>query len=495
MKYNNPVILSDYSDPDVLRRGDNFYLVASSFNHTPGVPVLKSKNLVDWKIINYVFDKIPFERFKDVCHGDGAWAPAIRYHKGLYYVIIPFPDEGVYVSSTDDIEKGNWSKPWCLIEGKGIIDPCPIWHKDKCYLAVGFAKSRIGFNSCLGLYKVSCDLKENISGDYKIIFDGHNTQPTIEGPKFYYRNNYFYIMAPAGSVKAGWQTCLRSKNVYGPYEEKIVMMQNDSSINGPHQGALIDLKNGEYAFIHFQDKKAYGRVVHLQPVKWCNDWPLCGRVNDELLGGTPVLEHDYLINKRTSYNIPVSDDFKGDKLSLIWQTPANKGSNWYELDNGLKLNCVYHNDEAYNALNKTPNLFLNKISLYSFTVKSLCILNLKNELDEAGLTYMGSEYAYICVRRINGNNHLQLRKGQFNSNDEVIYDYIYNNQTIEFMMKYSGPNKYQLGFNGTYFKDVFTATPGRWIGGKYGIYAKGKEVGGHALFQYFKVRKVKACEN
>lgn len=491
MRFTNPVILSDYSDPDVIRKGDNYYMVASSFNHTPGVPVLKSKNLVDWKIINHVFDEIPFERFNKVCHGDGAWAPAIRYHNGLYYAIIPFPDEGIYISCTDDIEKGNWSKLWCLIEGKGIIDPCPLWVGDKCYLVVGFAKSRIGFNSMLGVYEVTPDLKTQLT-DYKIVFDGHGTQPTIEGPKFYYLNDYYYIMAPAGSVKTGWQVCLRSKNVYGPYEEKIVMLQNDSKINGPHQGALIDLPNNEWAFMHFQDMGPYGRVVHLQPVKWVNDWPLCGQVRDELLGGTPYQECDYIINKKSNYKIPVSDSFKGTELSEIWQTPANKTGHWYDVNDGLTLYCTYYGDKAYNALNQTPNLFLTKIALYSFTVKTKCILDLINDGDEVGLCYMGNNYQYLCVRRIEGKNHLQLRQGYFNQdNDVVLFDSIYNDCEIEFMMKYSNPNTYQLGFNGTYLKNKFTAAVGRWIGGKYGIYAKGLKAGGKAVFKYFNVKKVK----
>lgn len=491
MRYQNPVILGDYSDPDVIRKGDNYYMLASSFNHTPGVPVLKSKNLVDWKIINYVFDEIPFERFNKVCHGDGAWAPAIRYHNGLYYAIIPFPDEGIYISSTDDIEKGNWSKLWCLIEGKGIIDPCPLWVKDKCYLVVGFAKSRIGFNSVLGVYEVTPDLKTQLT-DYKIVFDGHNTQPTIEGPKFHYLNDYYYIMAPAGSVKAGWQVCLRSKNVYGPYEEKIVMLQNDSKINGPHQGALIDLPNNKWAFMHFQDMGPYGRVVHLQPVKWINDWPICGMVKDELLGGTPYSECDYIIEKKSNYKIPVSDKFKGNKLSEIWQTPANKTGHWYDVNDSLTLYCTYNGEKAYNALNLTPNLFLTKIALYSFTVKTKCIIDLINDGDEIGFTYMGNNYQYICIRRIDGKNHLQLRQGYFNQdNDIVLFDCIYNDSEIEFNMKYSSNNTYQLGFNGSYLKNKFNASVGRWIGGKYGIYAKGLKLGGKAIFKYFNVKKVK----
>ncbi len=492
MIYENPIIFSDYSDPDVIRRGDNFYMVASSFNHMPGIPILKSKNLVDWKLHSYVFDKLPLERFKDVCHGDGAWAPSLRYHNHLYYVCIPIPDDGIYVSSCTDIEKQDWSEPWCLIPLRGLEDPCPIWLKDKCYMVVGFAKSRIGFNSCLGLYEVTPDLKHTISKTYTIIYDGHDMNPTIEGPKFYTRNGWIYIMAPAGSVKTGWQVCLRSKNVYGPYEAKIVLMQNDSPVNGPHQGALIDLKNNEWAFLHFQDMKCYGRICHLQPVKWVNDWPLCGCIKDELLAGSPVSSYEYLVNKKSSFKIQTSDDFKGKELSLMWQTPANKGENWYRLENGLVLNCYYHDEKANDALNMTPNLFLTKLAFPSFKASSLCELKLINDGDEVGLCYMGSSYTYICVVRIAGQNHLQVRRGAFNQSlDVTIFDSIYQNKEIEFLMKFVYPGKYQLGFNNMLFKESYLALPGRWIGGKIGIYAKGKKSGGFGRFKFFKVRKLK----
>ena len=488
MEYNNPIILSDYSDPDAIRVGDSYYMVASSFNHTPGVPVLKSKNLVDWKIIGYVFDEIPFERFSNVCHGDGAWAPSLRYHNKKYYCIIPFPDEGIYVSECDDIENGNWSKLWCLIDKKGIIDPCPLWLGDKCYLVVGFAKSRIGFNSMLGVYEVSTDLKKNISVDYKIVFDGHNTQPTIEGPKFYLHNDYIYILAPAGSVKTGWQTALRSKNIYGPYEEKIVMLTNDSKIPGPHQGALIDLPDGEFAFTHFVDMYQYGRVVLLEPVRWIDDWPIIGDIKDELLGGSPVHSYEYLIDKKSNYKIETSDNFKSDKLSFMWQTPANKKDGFYKLDNGLRLNCYYHNLEASKALNLCPNLFLTKIAYYSFNVKAKVDLNLLNDNDEVGLCYMGSSYSYISIKRINGKNHLLLSTGEFDKNDIIISDEEIIDNEVIFNLKYIKPDKYYLGINNKYFKNQFIATPGRWIGGKYGIFARGdKNSLGFATFEYFKV--------
>lgn len=490
MKFKNPVLLSDFSDPDVIRFKDSYYLIASSFNHTPGVPVLKSKNLVNWKLIHYVYQSLPMEKYSKVHHGDGAWAPSIRYHNGLFYAIVPFPDEGIYISSCTDIDKGDWSEPWCLFEAQGVIDPCPIWDEDKCYLVVGFAKSRIGFNSMLGVYEVTPDLKTKLT-EYKIVFDGHYTQPTIEGPKFYKRNSYYYIMAPAGSVKTGWQVCLRSKNIYGPYEEKIVLMQSGTSINGPHQGALIDLEDGGWAFMHFQDKKAYGRVVHLQPVEWIEDWPVCGKIGDPLLPGIPYEECEYLIEKESDDCIPVSDEFRGKELSLIWQTPANKTGHWYDVNDGLTLYCTYFDEEAYHALNLTPNLFLNKIALYSFEIHTRCNLDFENDGDEAGLCYMGNVYAYLCVKQICGKNHLLLKEGNFKqTEDGILEDIPYDQGTIEFMMRYIGPETYQLGYNGVWLDRTFTATVGRWIGGKYGIYAKGLKTGGKAVFDYFKVEEI-----
>lgn len=490
MKYKNPVILSDYSDPDAIRYKDTYYMIASSFNHVPGVPVLKSKNLVNWQLIHYIFDELPFPKYNKVCHGDGAWAPSLRYHNGLFYAIIPFPDEGIFISSCTDIEKGDWSPLWCLMESSGVIDPCPIWVEDKCYLVVGFAKSRIGFNSMLGVYEVTPDLKTKLT-EYKIIFDGHYTQPTIEGPKFYKRKDYFYIMAPAGSVKTGWQVCLRSKDIYGPYEEKIVMMQGASKTNGPHQGALIDINENQFAFIHFQDRKAYGRVVHLQPVKWIDDWPVCGKIGDPLLPGIPYEECDYLIDLASEYSLPVSDEFRGNKLSNLWQTPANKTGHWYDVDNGLTLYCMYFDDVAYQALNLTPNLFLTKLIKYSFTISTKCHLHLLEEADEVGLCYMGDSYAYVCVKRIENKNHIQLKQGRFKQpKDDILLDWEYSGEDIEFFMEYIGPDQYRLGFNGEIFDFTFTATPGRWIGGKYGIYAKGLKAGGFAVFDYFRVKEV-----
>ena len=491
MKYTNPVIQADYSDPDVIRVGDDFFMVASSFNHVPGVPVLHSKNLVQWRLVNYVFDEIPFAGFDKVQHGKGAWAPSIRCHGGKFYCLIPFPDEGIFVSETDN-PFGKWSPLRPLLVGKGFEDPCPIWDNGRCYVVFAFAKSRAGFNSELAVFETDERLTR-CANSYKKIYDGHDVCPNIEGPKFLKRNGYYYISAPVGGVGTGWQVALRSRNIYGPYETKVIQVQGDSNVNGPHQGALVDLDDaGErWAFVHFQDMGAYGRVVHLQPVTWINGWPLCGKLHDDNLPGNPVAEGDFPVEKDTGFNIEPSDEFDGENLSLIWQTPANKANGWYEMKKGLKLNCVPHN---FNSIGDMPQLFAQKVPHLNFSVKTKCRLNLLNDGDETGFVMFGKSYAYICVVRRNGQNYLEIRKGEIGGGaDETLcqsqpYDDTY--VTFQLSARYEERNRltYRFTFGGSAFTHKFYAEKGVWVGAKMGIYARSQgESKGSSTFKFFRV--------
>lgn len=491
MQYSNPVIYSDYSDPDVIRVGDDFYMVASSFNHVPAVPVLHSKNLVEWELINYVLDRLPFEKFDTVRHGEGAWAPSIRCRNGKYYCLIPFPDEGIFVSETDN-PYGKWSPLRPLLLGKGYEDPCPVWHGGRCYVVFAFVKSRVGFNSKLAVFETDPEL-QTTAFSYKYIYDGHDIAPKIEGPKFYKRDKYFYILAPAGGVKTGWQVALRSENVYGPYETKIILMQGDSDVNGPHQGALIDLYDGgkRWAFMHFQDKGAYGRVVHLQPAIWRDDWVICGKCGDDGLAGTPAKCGEYPVNVSTFAKIEPSDEFAGEKLSLVWQTPANPDPKWYAIKRGLKLNCVYYGG---NSLSDLPQLFMQKVYYANFSIKAKCRLALLNDGDEVGFTVFGKSYAYICVVRRNGQNYLEMREGKLGGEeDETLarsQPYDENFVTFQLSAKQEYPDKlaYRFTFGGTAFTRKFYAESGVWTGAKIGIYARSSaDSRGWAKFKFFRV--------
>ncbi len=490
MRYSNPVLQADYSDPDVIRVGEDFFMVASSFNHVPGVPVLHSKNLVEWRLVNYVLNEIPFEGYDKVRHGNGAWAPSIRFHDGKYYCLIPFPDEGIFVSETDD-PFGEWSPLRPLLEGKGYEDPCPVWADGKCYVVFAFAKSRAGFNSELAVFETDEQLV-SCAHSYKKIYDGHDISPNIEGPKFLKKGRYFYILAPAGGVSTGWQVALRSEKIYGPYETKIILTQGDSLVNGPHQGALVDIDDSKekWAFLHFQDMNAYGRAVHLQPVKWVNDWPLCGEVTDDNLAGHPVSDGEYPVDIRTDFNIEPSDGFDGEGLSLVWQVPATPKAEWFDMKKGLKLNCVSYD---YNSIGNMPQLIMQKVPYLNFSIKTKCRLNLSEDGDETGFVVFGRTYAYICVVRRGGQNFLEIRKGAIDGDaDETLCQsqpYDDNFVTFQMSARYEDKNKltYRFTFGGSAFTHKFYADKGVWTGAKIGIYARSrKDSPGSATFKYFK---------
>ncbi|WP_455169171.1 family 43 glycosylhydrolase, partial [Aegicerativicinus sediminis] len=138
--YTNPIIYADYSDPDVVRVGDDFYMTASSFNCAPGLPILHSKDMINWQLINYALpEQVPTDIFNTPQHGNGVWAPSIRYHKNEIYIYWGDPDFGIYMVKTKD-PFGQWDSPVLVMEGKGLIDPCPLWDDDgKAYLVHAYA--------------------------------------------------------------------------------------------------------------------------------------------------------------------------------------------------------------------------------------------------------------------------------------------------------------------------------------------------------------------
>jgi len=235
-RYQNPVLFADYSDPDVIRVGPEFYMVSSSFHFMPGIPVLVSKDLVNWQIIGHVYDHFNFDPAYDMTNGDryakGCWAPAIRYHDGRFWVYFPTPQEGIFMSTAKSAA-GPWSAPVQVKKVANWEDPCPFWDDDgKAYLI----HSVLGAGPLI-LNKMSADGTQLLDEGTTIVQD-RATMPTLEGPKLYKMRGYYYIFAPAGGVGHGWQEVLRSTNIFGPYEHRKVLEQGDTAINGPHQGCL-----------------------------------------------------------------------------------------------------------------------------------------------------------------------------------------------------------------------------------------------------------------
>lgn len=498
--YNNPVIHADYSDPDVIRVGNDYYMTASSFNCVPGLPILHSKDLVNWKIVNYALQNLylpgvePTDFFDKPQHGKGVWAPCIRYHKGEYMIYWGDPDFGIYVVKTKNI-LGRWDKPILVIPGKGRIDPSPLFDEDgRVYLTHAWAGSRAHLNSIMTLCELNEDGTRPISEE-SLIYDGlvHGNH-TTEGGKFYKKDGYYYLLAPAGGVATGWQIALRSKSIYGPYEMKKVLAQGSTIINGPHQGGLVETQTGQWWFLHFQDKGVYGRIIHLQPVTWKDGWPVMG-IKDKDYCGEPVLSYKRPdVETHPIQSAEENDEFDAAKLSLQWSWHANPKQTWgYASTLGYyRLYGQYYPEEYANFWN-IPNLLMQKIPAPQFTATMKLEAVLQNESDKAGIIIMGWDYAYIAIKKdVNGYSLQQVicNGAEHKTKEEIIAEIPLKNLNIEKRMNYKTPTDnvllylrikmekgglcfFSYSIDGKkYFtlEKTFQAKQGKWIGAKTGMF-------------------------
>jgi beta-xylosidase len=481
--YKNPVLNADYSDPDAIRVGDDYYLVSSSFEDVPGLPILHSKDLVNWTIIGHALPRlVPLSHFSVPRHGEGVWAPSLRFHKGRFYLYYPDPDFGIYLLTATD-PAGPWSEPVLVEGGKGLIDPCPLWDDDgRAYLVHGFAGSRAGIKSVIAVKRLSADGTKTLDAGV-LVYDGHETDPTIEGPKFYKRNGYYYIFAPAGGVPTGWQLVLRSKSIYGPYERKVVMDQGKTPVNGPHQGAWVTTQTGEDWFLHFQDKEAYGRVVHLQPMKWLHDWPVIGTDADGDGKGEPVLTYRKPnAGRQWPVATPVeSDEFNGAKLGLQWQWMANPRPTWhypYPAKGMLRL----YSERADSARNlwESGNILLQKFPADRFTATTKIHFepNPKLEGERCGLVIMGLSYAGIGLKQTGSGMQLvrfdapDAGKGRPDT-ETVLLASVGPDITLRVRVADGGLCAFSYSLDGQVFTPidgVFTARVGKWKGAKMGVF-------------------------
>lgn len=493
--YTNPVINADYSDPDVCVAGEDYYLTASSFNCIPGLPILHSKDLVNWEIVGHAVKELePKQEFDRPSHGNGVWAPSIRYHNGEFYIYWGDPDYGVFMVKTKD-PAGEWSKPLCVIPGKGLIDTTPLWDDDgRCYLVNAYANSRSRFASVIAIRELSADGTKPI-GNPVIIYDGNGTESrTCEGPKIYKRDGWYWVMFPAGGVPTGFQVVMRSKNPFGPYESKVVLAQGKTKINGPHQGAWVHTKFGEDWFLHFQDKEAYGRVVHLQPVTWKDNWPVMGVDKDGDYCGEPVTTYR---KPKTSGKVQVvnpaeSDEFSDTRLGLQWQWHANYNET-FGMPTAFGSYRVYTHkvSEKFQNLWEVPNLLLQKTPADKFTATTKIRFTSKDQNQTGGLLMMGLDYSGLVVKRV--GNDFQLLQISCKSADKgkpqteqliatlkpTAVDQIdYQPGThIDIYMRMSvndGKMHFSYSLDGKKYTKCgteFTMREGKWIGAKIGFVA------------------------
>jgi beta-xylosidase len=471
--YTNPVINADFSDPDVIRVGQKYYMVASDF-HFMGMQVLESEDMVNWRYISQIYDKINEPGWDQNQHyAGGSWAPAIRYHDGLFYVFFCTPDEGLFMSTAQD-PHGPWAPLHLVKRVKKWEDPCPFWEDDgedqssdgQAYLG----RSRHGAGPII-VHKMSPDGKQLLD-EGVTVYEG----PVAEGTKFMKRNGWYYLIIPEGGVGTGWQTVLRSKNIYGPYERRIVLEKGSTKVNGPHQGALVDAPDGSWWFYHFQETPVLGRVVHLQPVRWQDDWPLMGIDYDGNGIGEPV--HTWqkpIMQTSEGYQLQTDDDFSGPALGLQWQWNHNpEDSHWTlkERNGWLTLKA-----QPADSLKASRNMLTQKVIGYQS--ESTTLLTTQGDC-YAGLFCSGKEFRGIglCKEGVFMESHGKrqiVAKGKY----KQLWLRVSNDCTA---------NRHQFSYStdGQHFVNIANAFPmrsGYWKGIRVGLFCYGN--GGKAQFDWF----------
>jgi beta-xylosidase len=334
-----------------------------------------------------------------------------------------------------------------------------------------------------------------------MIFDGRVHHPTIEGPKLYKRNGYYYIFAPAGGVATGWQTVLRAKNICGPYEDRIVMDRGGTEINGPHQGGWVELKSKESWFLHFQDRGAYGRIVHLQPMLWSNDWPVIGIDEDGDGKGQPVTRHKKPnVGREHSVVVPqTSEEFQGNKLGLQWQWHANPIDYWFSLSarqGWLKLSATPMPERAVN-LWSVPNLLLQKLPARNFTITTTIDASHLLDGESSGLVMMGRDYSYLAVDRSSAGlrlirvSCLDASKDTPEKEDGAVGIKL-KAVSLRVTITDEGACNFSYSIDGRKFDplgDKFIARAGMWIGAKVGLFSLGPTRAikrGYAEYDWFR---------
>ena len=432
--------------------------------------------MINWKLISQIYHHFDFPGWdNNQQYAGGSWAPSIRYHDNKFWVFFCTPKEGLFMSNAVN-PSGPWSPLHLVKKVEKWEDPCPFWDEDgQAYLG----RSRHGAGPII-IHKMSADGTRLLDEGMTVY-----TGPVAEGTKIFKKDGYYYLSIPEGGVGTGWQTILRSKNIYGPYEKKVVLEQGSTTINGPHQGAIVDTPDDQWAFFHFQHHHALGRVVHLQPMHWENDWPVIGVDFDRNGIGEPVYVCQKPIESKTIFAPQTDDDFSTPNLSLQWQFNHNP------------------TDHAWSLSAHPGSLTLKALKSSTFRLaRNTLTQKIMGNISEATIAMDFTEIAdgqrcgLACMGKINNVLGIKMEKGQkylYTSNDttEISTTFPNGNQIYlrvsidmtnqKFQYFYSTDNIRFIPYGTSFFIPF-----GFWKGARIALYCYNKEQeAGTASFQWF----------
>ena len=409
----NPIIFADVPDMSILRVGDTYYMSSTTMHMSPGVPIMKSKDLVNWQIVNYAYDVLDTVdalalKNGNNSYGRGSWASCIRYHNNTFYVSTFAQTTGkTYIFSTKDIEKGPWKE----------ISFTPSHHDNSLFFDDDGRIYMIYGNIKLRIVELNADLSGTKTGtDQVLIEDASAPSPPnsglAEGSQLFKVKGKYYLFNitwPRGGMRT--VVVHRADKITGPWEGRLALQDK-----GVAQGGLVDTPDGAWFAYLFRDYGAVGRIPYLVPVKWGDDWPVIGidgKVPDTL---------DLPASKGLIPGIVASDEFNRSKgepaLPLVWQWNHNPDNNLWSVTKRkgyLRLSTGRIDTILVSARNTLTQRTIGPVCTGSTCID---VSNMK-EGDFAGLTLLQRKFGQVGVRFINGTKSIVMVNAQSGKPVEV----------------------------------------------------------------------------
>ncbi|MDX3661583.1 family 43 glycosylhydrolase [Streptomyces sp. ID05-26A] len=396
--FANPVLWQDFADIDIIRVGDAYYYSASTMHYSPGAPVLRSYDLVNWEFAGHSVPRLDFGSKYDL-NGSrgyvrGIWASFLNHRKSnntFYWGgCVDFAQTHIYTATSVDAQ---WSKlstiNKCYYDAGMLVDD-----NDTMYVAYG--------NTTISVAQLSADGKSEVRSQQ--VFQTPSNIGTLEGARFYKRNGSYYIWL---TRPANGQYVLKASSPFGPYTVQQVLLNMPGPIQGggvPHQGGMVQTQNGDWYYMAFVDAYPGGRVPVLAPITWTSDgWPRITTVNGGWGANYPMPN----LPSRPVKPMTGVDTFDGTALKPQWEWNHNPDTTKYSVNNGLRLSTATVTNDLYNARNTLTHRVQGPTSTATVTLD----LTSMRDGDRTGLAMLRDSSAWIGVKRDNGRNRVVMVNG------------------------------------------------------------------------------------
>ena len=489
-EFINPIVRADFPDPDVIRVGNTYYMVSTTMYHFPGATILKSQDLVNWEYcaqpLKELLDNDKYNlRNGENAYAKGMWASSMKYHNGKFYLLINGNDDRAWLLSATTPE-GEWAVQRL---SRNYYDPGMLFDGDKVYIACGYNH----------LSMCELDANFNFIREKEIIV---RERSGLEGCHVYKIGDYYYIYSTYGGFPSG-QTVFRSKDVFGPYEEKVLVEKRyGKDINTIHQGALLEDIAGKWWTVMQEDLGAFGRFPNLLPVTWEDGWPIVNGGNKPYTSFVDKAVGPASYGEKSTKPLPTSDNFSESSMGMQWEwnhNPVEGAWSLTERSGWLRLKTVGITQELHQAQGMlTQRIFADKENPSTGTIR-LDVRKLK-EGDRAGICIFQDPYAMLCVERTSKGYQLLWRQdkvrnaGRDFTPSEMTQaikprkGIIYLRATSKFRedkarFYYSLDNKTWKAFGGETHQ-TFNLTV--FVGSRFGLFCYAtKQAGGYADFDWF----------